>query len=109
MKRTIALILSLVAFPIFAADVYHQGYMRSDGTYVQPYVGANGYQQGYMRSDGTYVQPYYQPVPDRTPYNNYNTQGNVNPYSGQQGTVQPYQPVQPAQPYQPAQPAQPMR
>jgi len=54
--------------PIFAEDVYVKGHFRSDGTYVQP----------HMRS-----------APDSSYNNNWSTQPNVNPYTGQQGTQQP--------------------
>ncbi len=56
------------------------------------------YVRGYTRSDGTYVQPHYQTNPDSTKLNNYSTQGNVNPYTGQPGTVNPYA-VTPSNPY----------
>lgn len=46
---------------------------------------------GYYRSNGTYVQPHYRSTPDSTPLNNYSTQGNYNPYTGQAGHVNPYQ------------------
>lgn len=50
----------------------------------------------YVRKDGTYVQGHHRTAPDSNPYNNYSTQGNTNPYTGQQGTVNPYQqPVTP--------------
>lgn len=45
--------------------------------------------QGYTRNDGTYVQPHHRTAPDRNPYNNYSTQGNSNPYTGQAGTRSP--------------------
>ena len=44
------------------------------------------YVSGYTRSDGTYVQPHYQTNPNGTRDDNYSTQGNVNPYTGQPGT-----------------------
>lgn len=44
----------------------------------------------YYRHDGTYVQPHMRTAPDHNQYNNFSTQGNVNPYTGQQGTVSPY-------------------
>ena len=47
------------------------------------------YVQGYQRQNGTYVQGYYRSAPDNTTYNNYSTRGNVNPYTGQPGTVNP--------------------
>jgi hypothetical protein len=42
--------------------------------------------QGYEKKDGTYVEPYHRTTPDKTPNNNYGTKGNVNPYTGKEGT-----------------------
>jgi len=53
---------------------------------------ADNYVNGYYRQNGTYVQPHYQTAPDATPYNNYSTKGNTNPYTGQPGYINP-QPV----------------
>jgi len=54
--------------------------------------------QGHMRRDGTYVQPYHRSAPDHNQFNNYSTQGNINPYTGQMGAVNPYsQPMNPLQ------------
>ena len=46
--------------------------------------------RGYVRSNGTYVAPHYRSAPDGNPYNNWSTIGNVNPYTGEPGTKQPY-------------------
>ena len=48
------------------------------------------YVQGYTRRDGTYVAPHHRTTPDGNPFNNYSTKGNVNPYTGKEGTVNPY-------------------
>lgn len=64
-------------------------------------ASADNYVNGYYRNNGTYVQPHYQTAPDRNPYNNYSTQGNYNPYTGQQGTQNPYQVQQQYAPQQP--------
>jgi opacity protein-like surface antigen len=69
----------------------------------------DSYHRGYVTRDGTYVQPHYQTQPNATPFDNYSTRGNVNPYNGQPGTVNPYQvytppPVFQQQPVQPAYP-----
>lgn len=48
------------------------------------------YVNGYFRKDGTYVPPHYQTSPDTTRLNNYSTRGNINPYTGTPGTVNPY-------------------
>ncbi len=42
--------------------------------------------RGYVRRDGTYVQPHYRSNPDGNFYNNWSTKGNVNPYTGEPGT-----------------------
>jgi hypothetical protein len=54
------------------------------------FAQGNNQVQGYTRQDGTYVQPHYRTNPDNNRLNNYGTQGNVNPYTGQAGTVNPY-------------------
>ncbi len=51
---------------------------------------AQVYVDGYTRQDGTYVAPHYRSAPDGNVFNNYSTQGNINPYTGQMGTVNPY-------------------
>lgn len=62
-------------------------------------ASAQNYVNGYFRSDGTYVQPHYRSAPDGNGFNNFSTQGNVNPYTGQPGTQNPYyQPPQQQQP-----------
>lgn len=56
---------------------------------ASPAKAKDVYVDGHFRQDGSYVQPHHRSAPDRNPYNNYGTQGNSNPYTGQQGTVQP--------------------
>lgn len=46
-------------------------------------ASADEYVRGYVRRDGTYVQPYMRSTPDNNPYNNYSFPGNTNPYTGQ--------------------------
>jgi hypothetical protein len=48
------------------------------------------YVNGYTRRDGTYVQPHHRTAPDSNPFNNYSAKGNVNPYTGKEGTKDPY-------------------
>ena len=56
--------------------------------------------RGYTRSDGTYVEPHRQSDPDSSRTNNYSSQGNTNPYTGQTGTVDPYAPKPLSNPYE---------
>jgi hypothetical protein len=65
MKKILAV---LIFFLIFANVAFAQVHVR-----------------GYYNSNGTYVQPHYRSSPDRNPYNNWSTQGNINPYTGQEG------------------------
>jgi len=65
---------------------------------------------GYTRKDGTYVAPHYRSTPNSTKLDNYSSQGNSNPYTGERGSVNPYatpnygSPAYQPQPYQPAKP-----
>ena len=40
---------------------------------------------GYFRQDGTYVEPYVRSSPNQSRFDNYSSQGNVNPYTGERG------------------------
>ena len=80
MRRMLILLVALAASTPLSAQVHVKGYVRSDGTYVAPYVRSS---------------------PDRTILNNYSTVPNVNPYTGQPGTVNPYAP-RTSNPYAPS-------
>lgn len=53
-------------------------------------ASADQYVNGYMRGDGTYVQPHYRSSPDGSTFNNYSTRGNTNPYTGERGYKDPF-------------------
>jgi len=55
-----------------------------------PQLHADTYVSGYYRKNGTYVQPHHRSDSDGNRYNNYSSQGNYNPYTGQAGRVNPY-------------------
>jgi len=74
---------------LIAASVFVSGVADARDTYVKPYV----------KSDGTYVQGHYKTSPNSTTLDNYSTSPNYNPYTGRQGTVDPYAPPR-VQPYQ---------
>lgn len=67
MKKAALLVVSLFAVPAFADD----------------------YVRGYVKKDGTYVQPHYRSERNSTNTDNYSTQGNTNPYTGEKGTKTP--------------------
>jgi hypothetical protein len=69
MKKTLFLIvISMYCSNILIAQVRVKGYYKKDGTYVKPHVRSN---------------------PDGYIYNNWSTKGNVNPYTGKEGTKNP--------------------
>ena len=48
-------------------------------------AGADQYVRGYVKKDGTYVQPHFKSSPNNLKFDNYSSQGNSNPYTGQRG------------------------
>lgn len=70
--------LALLAAALWATAAWSQ-------VYVAPHV----------RSDGVLVPGHWRSAPDHSIQNNYGTQGNINPYTGERGTVNPYQQLQP--------------
>ena len=77
-----ALCLALVA-SLFAAPVI---------------AGKSTHVDGYVKKDGTYVAPHYRSAPNDTKLDNYSTKGNSNPYTGKEGSVDPYKST-PQNPY----------
>ena len=51
---------------------------------------ADKYVRPHTRSDGTYVEGHYRSSPNSTTLDNYSTKGNTNPYTGKEGTIDPY-------------------
>ncbi len=44
--------------------------------------------KGHVKKDGTYVAPHRATDPDKSKANNWGQKGNVNPYTGKEGTKQ---------------------
>ena len=53
--------------------------------------------RGYVKKDGTVVQPHRQTNPNKSKADNWSSKGNVNPDTGKAGTVDPYAPRPPKQ------------
>ena len=45
--------------------------------------------KGYFKKDGTYVAPSHATNPNGTKRDNYSSKGNVNPYTGKEGSKDP--------------------
>jgi len=46
--------------------------------------------KGYTTKKGTYVAPYYKSTPNKSKFDNFSTKGNINPFNGKKGTVNPF-------------------
>jgi len=57
---------------------------------VGPALAGDHAVKGYVKKDGTYVAPTTATDPNATKLDSYSTKGNVNPYNGKAGNVDPY-------------------
>jgi hypothetical protein len=87
MKEILLLAALFAATPAFAQ--LQQSQSSQSSMYGGRTPGTDQPVSGYTRSNGTYVEPYHRTEADTNPYNNYSTQGNVNPYTGQVGHKNP--------------------
>lgn len=76
-KRIFILCIISISFFISSIDLFAQVNSKSVSV------------KGYYNKNGTYVQPYHRTAPNSTNRDNYSTKGNVNPYTGKKGTVNP--------------------
>lgn len=95
MKPTIAItilaVIAMAAIPAAQARGKSGGGSHSKG-YSSGYTNSSSHSvRGHIRKDGTYVQPHQVTNRNSTKLDNYSTKGNVNPYTGKPGTVDPYQ------------------
>lgn len=98
MKKTSALLAAAVLC-IGAASAPAQakggGGGRSSGTHGSAHSYSSGSSggshstSGYTKSNGTYVAPSHAKNPNDTKSDNWSTKGNVNPYTGKEGTKSP--------------------
>ena len=54
---------------------------------------ADVYVNGYYKGNGTYVQPHYRSDPNSSRLDNWSTRGNINPYTGKRGNLNPNTPL----------------
>ena len=52
---------------------------------MSSWVAADVFVPGYLKGNGTYVQPHYRSDPDGIRSNNWSYRGNRNPYTGKIG------------------------
>ena len=82
-------IIALAAVP--AAQAKGRSGSSHSKSYSSGYTNSSSHSvRGHIRKDGTYVQPHQATNRNSTKLDNYSTKGNVNPYTGKPGTVDPY-------------------
>jgi hypothetical protein len=74
----LAACLGVVSFGVANAQQHVRGHYRHANPYTQPY-----------RTQPQYIQPHYRSAPDSSYNNNWGVRPNVNPYSGQRGSLSP--------------------
>lgn len=84
MKKLVLVVFILLL--IFASE----SFAGSKGGYRPSSGSKSTYVKGYSKKDGTYVQPHYKTKPNTTKLDNYGTKGNTNPYTGKEGTKDPF-------------------
>ncbi len=87
MKRVLALALAALVLSgnVYARGSGFGGHSSSHSSYSKSPRSDHAI-SGYTRRNGTYVHPSHATNPDATRNNNYSTKGNVNPYTGKEGT-----------------------
>lgn len=87
MNQTI-FVTALVAVTGFSTPSFGKGGGGHSGS--SSYSSSSSYADhsvsSYVRGNGTYVAPSHTTNPNSTRSNNYSTKGNVNPYTGKEGT-----------------------
>lgn len=90
--KALIIVAALAAISSPALAQYGNNRGHGNGGYGGYGTGSNPQSHsvdGYTNSRGTYVQPHQQTNPNGTQYDNYNSRGNYNPYSGTYGTRTP--------------------
>lgn len=78
MKNITTHLISILSFFVLLNSTSF-GQSNSKHTYVK----------AHYRKDGTYVKGYYKTMPNGTNRDNFSTKGNLNPYTGQYGWINP--------------------
>ncbi|GAA0711947.1 hypothetical protein GCM10009105_14170 [Dokdonella soli] len=85
---TISMVVTCACAPAFArGGGAHSGGTHSNGAHSSS--GGSHSIKGYVKKDGTYVAPAHATDPNKSRNDNWSTKGNVNPYTGKEGTKDP--------------------
>lgn len=79
MKSSFVKVLSILLFGILS--------VFANPSFAQRKSSSDVYVKSYVKSNGTVVEGHMRSAPDKSAGNNFSTKGNVNPYTGEAGTV----------------------
>ena len=89
MKKTLVLLVAIIATVLSASAQYNYGSSYGTSSYGTGTYGVNTnstYVNGYTKSNGAYVSGHYRSSQNSTNHDNYSTSGNYNPYTGTSGS-----------------------
>ncbi|MDP9892601.1 hypothetical protein J2W32_000954 [Variovorax boronicumulans] len=88
--KTLIVLAALLAFgsSVFArgGGGHSSGSHSGSSSYSSGASTGSHSTSGYVKSNGTYVAPSHATNPNGTKADNWSTKGNVNPYTGKEGT-----------------------
>lgn len=87
--KKLLLAVALACFACAASAQHYKPYKLPKAPKVSSY-GAPVHHSGYVKKDGTYVQPHYQTAPNGTKVDNWSSKPNVNPFTGKEGSKDPF-------------------
>lgn len=87
--RLIACALACVSLLTLADVAYAKGSGGHSSSGSHHSSGGDVHVHGYTKKNGTYVAPHERSAPNGTKSDNWSTKGNINPYTGKEGTKNP--------------------
>ena len=84
MRFAVLIVITATMLPSLASAQNYYGRQQGYGS-----NSSSSQTQGHFRGNGTYVEGYQRTSPNNTQMDNYNTRGNSNPYTGNQGSRTP--------------------
>lgn len=90
MKTVIAIMILVAASLATIPAAQARGKSGSYSKHYNSGYSSNHSVRGHVRKNGSYVRPHRATNRNGTKLDNYSTKGNVNPYTGKPGMIDPY-------------------
>jgi hypothetical protein len=89
MRLLVILLLMSATSLHTASPAFARGRHSSGSSKSHSFDGGSVRVRGYTKKNGTYVAPHRRTRPNSTRGDNWSTKGNINPYTGKEGTKEP--------------------